>query len=321
MRVVSLLPSATEIVAALGAADHLVGVTHECDHPHVVASRARVTACRVNANAPPGAIDAEVRALTGGGTSLYELDESLIAALRPDLIITQALCEVCAVMESDVRALAARLTPVPAVVSLSATTIDGVFDDIARVASAISLESEAEELLAGLRARLTAVHSTLKAARAPRPRVAVIEWSDPVFAGGHWVPEQVRRAGGVDVLGEAGEHSRVFTLEAIAAVAPEIVIVAPCGYSLDRASDEASALLNEPAWSFLRATQVWALDANAFTSRPGPRLVDGIEALARIFNPALFSPLDGDHARLIHSPALVPAPVRAPVPSPALTAC
>lgn len=313
MRVVSLLPSATEIVAALGAADHLVGVTHECDHPTIVASRARVTSCRVNVEAAPGAIDAQVRAITSAGTSLYELDETLIAALRPDLIITQALCEVCAVLESDVRALASRLTPVPAVVSLSATTIDGVFADIGRVASAISMESEAEELLLGLRARMALVHQALKGAAAPRPRVAVIEWSDPVFAGGHWVPEQVRRAGGIDVLGEAGEHSKVFTLASVAAADPEIVVVAPCGYSLDRAASEATALLDQPRWSFLRGRQVWAIDANAFTSRPGPRLVDGIEALARIFNPAHFSPLDDEHARLIHSPV--------PAATPALTAC
>jgi len=313
MRVVSLLPSATEIVAALGAADHLVGVTHECDHPVIVSSRARVTSCRVSALAAPGLIDAEVRAITGTGSSLYELNETLIAALRPGLIVTQALCEVCAVMETDVRALAARLTPVPRVVSLSATNIEGVFDDIGRVASAISMESEAEELLAGLRARMAAVHQTLKAARAPRPRVAVIEWGDPVFVAGHWVPEQIRRAGGVDVLGVAGEHSRTVAHGAVAAAAPEIVVVAPCGYPLDRAAAEANALLDNPDWSFLRGTQLWALDANAFTSRPGPRLVDGIEALARIFNPALFSPLDGDHARLIHSAV--------PAAAPALSAC
>ncbi len=292
MRVVTLLPSATEIVAALGAMESIVGVTHECDHPAQVASRARVTSSIVNGADAPATVDTQVRALVNEGTPLYALDEPLIRSLHPDLIFTQALCEVCAVMETDVRALAARLAPEPRVVSLSATTLDGVFDDIARAAEAMSLASEGETLLAEMRARLRAIHDTLAAARAPRPRVAMLEWTDPVFAGGHWVPEMIRRAGAIDVLAKQGDHSKVVTPAEVAAAQPEIVIVAPCGYGLERAESEARRMLTLPEWDLPGTRSVWALDGNALTSRPGPRLVDGIEVMARIFNPALFSPVD-----------------------------
>jgi iron complex transport system substrate-binding protein len=305
MRIVSLLPSATEIVASLGGVGNLVGITHECDHPPVVASRARVTECAVDAHASPATIDAQVRSITGQGLPLYTLKEELIAKLHPDLIFTQALCEVCAVMETDVVAMAARLDPQPKVVSLSATSLGGVFDDIARAATAMGLEDEGRELLAGLRARVRIVHDTLKAARAPRPRVAVIEWGDPIFAGGHWVPEMVHKAGGIDVLATAGEHSQVVTLDAVIAADPDIVLIAPCGYNLKRATAEAERLLALPEWSFLQSRAVWALDANGLASRPGPRLVDGIEVMARIFNGDLFSALDPGHA----VPVVRPAPV------------
>lgn len=296
MRIVSLLPSATEIVAALGGVDKLVGVTHACDHPPVIESRARVTSTAVDATATPAQIDAQVRAIMHQGLPLYTLDEVMIRKLHPDLIFTQALCDVCAVVETDVLALAERLDPKPRVVSLSATSIEGVFADIARAASAMGLDDEGDELLAGLRARVRAVHDTLKAAKAPRPRVAVIEWGEPIFAGGHWVPEMVHKAGGIDVLAKAGEHSQVVTIESIVAADPDIVLIAPCGYALPEAVAEAERLLAHPDWSFLHTRPVWALDANGFASRPGPRLVDGIEVMARIFNADLFSPLDRTHA-------------------------
>ena len=299
MRIISLLPAATEMVAALGATEHLVGVSHECDHPAIVGSRARVTASAVNSAAAPATIDAQVRALHETGAALYALDEPLIRALRPDLIITQALCEVCAVSETDVRALAARLDPVPAIVTISATTLEGIFDDLVRVAAALDRADDATELVAGFRARMRSVHDTLKAAGAPRPRVAFLEWTAPVFPGGHWVPEMIRRAGGVDVLAEAGMHAHAIDRQRVAASNADVVVVAPCGYDLARASTEAAALLEAPGWEFLRATTVWSLDANALSSRPGPRVVDGIEILARIFNPACFTPLDARHARHI----------------------
>lgn len=306
MRVVSLLPSATEIVAALGAVGELVGVSHACDFPAAVLPLPRVTSCEVEASARPSDIDAQVRAIAAEGRSLYALDEGRIASLQPDLILTQALCDVCAVSEADVRALAARLDPSPSVESLSATTLDGVFGDIARVARALAVEDEAEELLAGLRARLHAVHRTLKSAHAPRPRVAVLEWTSPVFAAGHWVPEQVRRAGATDALATAGAHSTVVTLDTVAAVQPDLVLIAPCGCGLARAADEASRMRALPAWSRVRERELWALDANALTSRPGPRLVGGVEAMARIFHPALFSPGDPRDAVRLEAGAAAP---------------
>jgi iron complex transport system substrate-binding protein len=295
MRVVSLLPSATEIVGALGAIEHLVGVTHECDWPPVVASRARVTTSAVDSTKTPREIDAQVRELSHAGTSLYALKERCIRDLHPDLILTQALCDVCAVHEGDVRALAATLVPPPNVLTLSATTLDGVLDDVRRVAAALDVADESEELLDGLHARLRTVHETLKRAHAPRPRVAVVEWGEPVFTGGHWIPDMIRRAGGVDVVGKPGEHSRTIDVDALRDADPEIVIVAPCGYNLTRATAEARRLLALPEWQWAKSRSVWAIDANAFASRPGPRLVEGVEIFARIFNPGLFSALDPAH--------------------------
>jgi iron complex transport system substrate-binding protein len=303
MRIISLLPSATEIVAALGGAGDLVGVTHACDYPPTVDALKRVTACGVDTDAAPGTIDAQVRAISATGQSLYELDAALIAALQPDLILTQALCEVCAVLETDVIALAAKLSPTPAVVSLSATTLEGVLDDIARAGTAMSRDDDARRLLSSLRTRMDRVHRTLAAARAPRPRVAVIEWSDPIYAAGHWVPEMVRRAGGTDILATSGQHSRVVPIREVAEANPEIILVAPCGYGLAGSTDEAARLIALPEWELLRGATVWALDANAFTSRPGPRVVDGIDVMARIFHPQLFPSPNPLHAVQVHAAA------------------
>lgn len=292
MRVVSLLPSATEIAAALGGMEHVVGVTHCCDYPPLVDSRVRVTRTAIDADAAPGVVDAQVRKITASGAPLYTLEEDRIRALKPDLILTQALCEVCAVMETDVRAVAARLEPVPQVITLAATSLDGVLEDIVTVGSAMGLADEAAEFVTGARMRMRRVHETLKAAQAPRPRVAVIEWGDPIYAAGHWVPEMVKRAGGIDVLATPGEHSVVKTLQQVRDADAEVLLIAPCGYDLPRAVKEADRLLALDDWAFARSRAVFAVDANAFASRPGPRLVDGIEVMARLFNPQLFSPLD-----------------------------
>ena len=299
MRVISLLPSATEIVAALGGMEHLVGVTHACDHPPLVDSRVRVTRTAIDDTAAPGAVDAQVRAIAAIGAPLYTLLEDRIRALHPELIITQALCEVCAVMESDVRALAARLSPVPRVITLSATSLDGVLEDVRVVGKALALADEAEEFLAGARARMRTVHETLRAAQAPRPRVAVIEWGDPLYAAGHWVPEMVKRAGGVDVLAKPGEHSVVVAMDTIRAADPEVILIAPCGYDLARSALEGARLLARPEWAWARDRRVFALDANAFVSRPGPRLVDGVEVMARLFSPSLFTPVEPAFARAL----------------------
>lgn len=322
MRVVSLLPAATEICAALGAFDHVVGVTHECDFPAEARTRRVVTASAIPAPAhagvspaggiddvapadgpAPAEVDAAVRALSASGQPLFTLDEPGIAECAPDLLLTQALCDVCAVWEGDVRAVAERLGASswrpPAVVTLGGTTLDGVCDDVQAVARALGREEAGAALVAALRARLLAVHAALRAARAPRPRVAVVEWTSPIFLAGHWGPEMVRRAGGVDVLGTAGAHSTTVTPEALAAAAPDVVLVAPCGYDLPRAAAEARALLDDPAWAWLAGRAVWALDANALLSRPGPRLVDGVEVLARLLHPALFGGPAPQHARPI----------------------
>lgn len=296
MRVVSLLPAATEIVAFLGASEHLVGITHECDYPDVVRSRARVTTSAIPHSSDPAEIDAAVKELSGEGHALFTLDEPRIKALHPDVLLTQALCDVCAVRETDVQALAQRLTPHPRVVTLGGETLDGIYADISAVAGALDAESDAEELLIGLRDRVKHVHDTLFGARAPRPRVALIEWTSPIYIAGHWGPEQIKRAGGVDVLGVAGAHSVTVGMDALKASEPEYVLIAPCGYSLAAAATEARQLLTMPEWEWLKGRQVWALDANALVSRPGPRVVDGIEAMARIFNPMLFSSLDKRHA-------------------------
>jgi iron complex transport system substrate-binding protein len=200
------------------------------------------------------------------------------------------------VRETDVRALAERLQPVPRVVTLGGETLDGIYADISGVAAAIGAESEGEELLIGLRDRVSHVHGTLKSQQAPRPRVALIEWTSPVFLAGHWGPEQIKRAGGIDVLGTAGKHSVEIGIDSVRDANPDIVLIAPCGYSLARSVVEASRLLSQPEWSWLANRQVWALDANGLVSRPGPRVVDGIEAMARIFNPGLFTALDSRHA-------------------------
>lgn len=256
-----------------------------------------MTAPAIDPGASSGAIDAAVRDVAFGGSPLFALDAARIIALRPDLIVTQALCDVCAVSEQDVRALAATMTPVPRVLTVSGASLDGVFADITAIGTATGLGAEADELVMGLRWRMRSVHETLKAAQAPRPRVAVIEWTDPLYAGGHWVPEQVRRAGGIDVLAVPGEHSLTVTPDRVRDASPDIVIIAPCGFSLDRATAEAVTLLGQHAW--LVGCEVWAIDANTLTSRPGPHLVDGIEVMARILAPSIFTPVSPALARSV----------------------
>jgi iron complex transport system substrate-binding protein len=288
MRIVSLLPAATEIIAALDAVDALVGVTHECDYPPAVATLPRVTWSAVDGAAPPDVVDRAVRETAVSGDPLFALDETLIATLAPDLIVTQGICEVCAVSEGDVRALAARLAPSPRVVSLDGSTLDGVLDDIGRVGSSLGAPDRAATLVEQLRARMRQVHETLAAAVAPRPRVAVLEWTDPLYAAGHWVPRMVRRAGGVDVLAAEGKHSQQISIDTVARAAPDVILVAPCGYDVERAAAEGRRLRESPRWAPLLAARAWAMDANALLSRPGPRLVDGIETLAAILHPTLF---------------------------------
>ena len=297
-RVVSLLPAATEIVAALGAFDQLVGVTHECDHPPAVEWLPRVTSSTIDRDAASGAIDSEVRALAATGAAVFTLDATLVAGLAPRVLLTQSVCAVCALPESEVeRAVAALDAPV--VVSLGGTTLDGVWDDVRRVGTAIGRRAEAEELIAASEARMRLVHETLKAARAPRPRVAVLEWLDPLFVAGHWSPELVRRAGGVDVLAKPGMHSVRVGVDAVRAANPDVLLFAPCGFDVERAAREARVLLGTAEWDWAHDLEAWALDGNALTSRPGPRLVDAIETMASIFAPGLFGTPKSIYARSV----------------------
>ena len=303
MRVVSFLPSATEIVAALGHLDDIVGVSHECDFPPSVRSRDVVTSSAIDSTASPGEIDVSVRGFVDTGRPLYDVRADRVRELAPDLMVTQIVCDVCAVSEDDVRSLAARLDTRPEVVTLGATTLDGIFDDIRRVAHAMRIDGRAEALISAARDRMRTVHETLKAARAPRPRVAVIEWTDPIFAAGHWVPEMVYRAGGEDVLANPGEHSTTRSIAAVRAADPEMILIAPCGFDLTRAVADAERVLATDDWAWARPKPVWAVDANAFLSRPGPRVVDGIEALATILHPSLFGPPAENVARRVSSRA------------------
>jgi iron complex transport system substrate-binding protein len=299
MRVVSFLPSATEIVAALGHVDDIVGVSHECDYPPTVRSLEIVTSSAIDSRAAPGEIDVQVRDFVDTGRPLYDVRQERVRALAPDVLVTQVVCDVCAVSEDDVRALATRLVPSPEVVTLGATTLDGIFDDVRRVANALGVTDRADELIARSRERMRVVHETLKAARAPRPRVAVIEWTDPIFAAGHWVPEMIYRAGGADVLAEPGEHSTTRTLDTVRSANPDFILIAPCGFDLERAAADAERVLATDAWSWAREKEVWALDANSFLSRPGPRVVDGIELLAKVLHPTLFGPPETLAARSV----------------------
>ena len=278
------MPAATEFVAALGAAKSLVAISHECDWPPSIQHLPRITATPIDPAASSGVIDAEVRKLQAGGQPVIAVDAAMLQQLRPDLIVTQSLCDVCAVADGSALDLAALLDPVPALLSFTGRTLEGVFDDLERLARALDAPEEGRELALGMRSRLRAL-----AARkgSPAPRVVCIEWLDPVFLAGHWVPDLIAAAGGEDVGASPGEHSRTTTLEAVRALAPDLLLIAPCGFGLPRAAKEfewwEAALRRDgespPArWGI----PVWLLDGNAYTSRPGLRLVDAAWRISAI---------------------------------------
>ena len=281
MRVVSLLPAATEIVAALGGVGRLVGVSHECDFPPEVRSLPRVTRTRVDPAMPSGDIDRAMADAKRTGVSPVEVDVNLVAHLRPDLLIGQSVCDVCAVGEGELARLVTTLMPTPWVVTLHAHTLDEVFLDIRKVGEALELRDEAEELEAGLRYRLRRV--SVRAARLPKPRVLVLEWLDPPYVAGHWVPDLVTLAGGQDVGSAPGEPSRPRPWDELAALAPDVVVVALCGFDIPRAQAELAAVTDPQARALL-GRRVEFLDGNAYTSRPGPRLVDAADILARLIH-------------------------------------
>ena len=296
-RIISLLPAATEIVAALGAADLLVAISHECDFPATITHLPRVTASALDRDAASADIDAAVRRLSAASRPLFALDANDLRRLVPSVILTQSLCDVCAVHEGDVRAIADLISPAPMIVPLAGTTLDRVWEDITTIGAAIGRVGEAAALLASLAHRLTRVHETLKAARAPRPRVAVLEWLDPLFAAAHWTPDLVLRAGGTSVLASAGQHSQRISIGLVRDTDPDLLLFAPCGFDVERSAREARALLATSEWSWARERASWALDGNALTSRPGPRLTDAVEVIASIVAPTLFAAPPAQYAR------------------------
>jgi iron complex transport system substrate-binding protein len=292
MRIVSLLPSATEIVCAIGLGEELVGVTHECDYPAEAVGKPVVTrSVHDLAGSSSRDIHRLVTAAVHGGSSLYALDEEALAAARPDLILTQELCRVCAVSYRDVNEVARAIDAEITVVSLEPTSIEGIFNTITTVGAMAETEDAAIDLVESLRERLGAVEAHVQARRDAGqrpPRVVALEWLDPPFAVGHWVPEQIRRAGGWDLLGADGDRSSQTTWEAIGEVDPEMLLLMPCGYHLAETVAEWAKTPRPPGYPELTAVlrdRIFALDGSAYFSRPGPRVVDGIELLAEIFDP------------------------------------
>jgi iron complex transport system substrate-binding protein len=281
MRIVSLVPSATEMLFALGVGDEITAVTHECDHPPAARDLPKVTRDVIGPGLAPAEIDRAVRELTEQGRAIYELDEAALRRLQPDLIVTQALCAVCAVSYEDVRAVAERLESRPRVLSLDARTLGEVLGDVRTLAQATDARDAGVDLVRDAAARIDRVRLAVRAAEPVR--VAALEWLDPVFVAGHWTPQLIEYAGGLDVLGLPGEHSQQRSWEEVRAAEPEIVVVMPCGYDAARAFKKAQAFADELA--SLGAHRVVAVDAAAYFSRPGPRLIDGLELLAHVLHP------------------------------------
>jgi len=290
MRIVSLVPSATEMLFALGLGPDLIAVTHECDYPPSARELPRVTRDVLPPGLSAAQIDAAVKERTLAGESIYELDADALHELRPDLIVTQALCSVCAVSYDDVRAIAGEMESQPLVISLDPHTVGEVLGDARTLAQATDSKDAAVELLRDAAARIDRVRLAVRNTK--RPRVAALEWLDPPFAAGHWTPQLIDYAGGQDVLGFAGEPSQERTWEEVAASQPDVVIVMPCGYDAEIAHREAEMHRDELA--ALGAGQVVAVDAAAYFSRPGPRIVAGLELLAHILHPELVPEAPGE---------------------------
>lgn len=291
-RIVSLIPSATEIVCALGLGDSLVGRSHECDYPPWVARLPALTEPKLALAGSSREIDERVKSVLEAALSVYRVDADRLRALRPDVIVTQSQCEVCAVSLPDVeRALESWLDGArPALISLEATSLKGVMADIGRAGAALGAGSAAERLIAGLKRRMEAIEAAAQKA-ASRPSVATIEWIEPLMAGGNWMPEIVAMAGGTNLFGEAGSHSPRIEFDRLLAADPEVMIVAPCGFDIQRTMSELSHLRGRPGFAQLRAARqgrVYVADGNQFFNRPGPRLVESLEIMAEILHPNSF---------------------------------
>lgn len=291
MRVASLLPSATEMVHFAGAGDVLVGVTHECDYPPGVERLPKITSSKIEGHTMTSAeIDAAVEKHMTDTGSIYALNADLLGDLGPDLILTQGLCDVCAVSTSLVERAVAGMKSEPEILTLNPTSLRDVLDDAVRIGEALGRGDEAREKVAALKRRLAGVEQAV--AGLPRPRVGCIEWLDPPFSAGHWVPEMVGLAGGEELFARPGELSARLSWDDVFEAAPEVLVLMPCGFDARRAVEEARRVLpGLPGWGELPAVRdgrVWAVDANSYFSRPAPRLVEGVEILARILHPEAF---------------------------------
>jgi iron complex transport system substrate-binding protein len=297
MRIVSLLPSATEIVCALGLEENLVGVTHECDYPPFVKALPKVTKTLIPHDATSAEIDSLVRERLETALALYSLDMPVLERLQPNLLVTQALCDVCAVAEAEVRAAACTLPGLPKVLNLEPMSLEDVFATLHLLGKATDREVRAAEVVAELRRRVHAVEArTEQIPFAGRPKVAFVEWIDTIFNGGHWNPTLIEMAGGIDVLGSVGQPSRTTPWETVLAAQPDVLFIACCGFSRQRALQDIPLLECRQGWGDLpcvRAGRVYVTDGNAYFSRPGPRLVDSLEIVAHALHPEIH-PLPGD---------------------------
>jgi iron complex transport system substrate-binding protein len=292
MRIVSLLPSATEMLFALGFDHEIVGVSHECDFPPRAKTKSVVIRSRLPKDATPGEIDRLVREYLGRGESLYSVDADLIEALAPDLIVTQDLCHVCAASPDDLASALARFRRRPEVLCLNPQDLGDVWRDILWVGEETGHDARAQALVEKIAMRLGEAGMAMASTRL-RPGVVLLEWLQPFYIGGHWVPEMIERAGGVNLLGKAKTPSYRITVEEIVAAAPEVLLIAPCGYTKEQAREEYLSITFPETWKEIPAVRngrVYALDANSFVSRPGPRLVTGIEAMLKILHPSLQVP-------------------------------
>lgn len=306
LKIVSLLPSATEIVCALGLEENLVGITHECDFPASVVGKPALTASRISHETMSSAeIDHAVRSNLDGHGSIYNLDEKLLHELAPDLIVTQELCEVCAVSYKTVEKAAKMYVAGATVVSLEPNTIADIFQNVKTVGELCGVPERAERVVADLQNRLDKIREKIadqKSKIGNLPSVMMLEWLDPPFAPGHWVPEQTAIAGGVPLLGEAGKKSLTTTYAEIYESQPEILVLIPCGYYISDIIRQLGQTAFPANWRDLPAVkngQVWATDASAYFSRPAPRVVDGAEILAKIFHPEIFGEPSESEARRV----------------------
>jgi iron complex transport system substrate-binding protein len=286
VRIVSLLPSVTEILFGIGAGPEVVGVTHECDYPEAALGLPQLTASAIPSGATPQEIDRHVRAGLHSGSSLYTLDDRALAALEPDLIVTQELCEVCSVPYEQVAGAVRRLRGDPRVVSLEPSSLEDVLATIGTLGALTGHRDGAEALLASLRQRIAQLRSNQVNPRRPLPRVLFLEWTDPAMSAGHWIPELVELAGGEPVLANPLHNSQRLDWSDIAGADPDAIVVAPCGFGLEKTREAIALLVERPEWRELRAVResnVLAMDGNAYASRPGPRLVDTAEIMAAWF--------------------------------------